>query len=168
VQPVMVGALTLVRAKMNRAPVYFIGDTFGGTGSGWMIAVIVAVLTAFGAFLIGLLVEDYKRHRDKQALAAALRSEIRVLLQLVAGLEIEKTTDGCGTPCRAAVICQGTKLMPLPSRSPSMKSARIGWASSASKRLMVWSFSTTSLTGFGPHCTLVSVTLRQESNALAA
>src|SRR5206468_3840947 len=61
---------------------------------GWMVAIIVAVLTACGAFLIGLLIEDYKRYRDTQALAAALRSEIRVLLQLVEELKIEENYRG--------------------------------------------------------------------------
>jgi hypothetical protein len=74
-------------------PIYFIGGTFGGTSSGWLIAALAATLTSFGAFAVGWLIEDYKRHRDRQALAAALRSEITVTLQLirVAGASFPKT-----------------------------------------------------------------------------
>jgi hypothetical protein len=64
-------------------PIYFIGGTFGGTSSGWWIAALTATLTAVGAFVAGWRIEDYKRHRDRQALAAALRSEITVTLQLI-------------------------------------------------------------------------------------
>lgn len=74
---------------MDKAPVYFIGGTFGGGTSPIVVAVVTATLTAFGTLVVGWLIEDYKRHRDKRALAGALRSEITVTLQLLAELNFE-------------------------------------------------------------------------------
>jgi len=75
--------------KMKDASVYFIGGTFGQGGSGWIIAIITATLTALGAFCVGLLLENYKRHRDKQALAASLAAEIETILQLLDELHFQ-------------------------------------------------------------------------------
>jgi hypothetical protein len=68
-------------------PIYIIGGTYGAS-SGWWIAVLAATLTAIGALVVGWLVEDYKRHRDRQALAAALRSEITVIFQIIGELSV--------------------------------------------------------------------------------
>lgn len=74
---------------MDGGPVYFIGGTYGGGSSGWVIAIITATLTTFGAFIIGLLHEDYRRHRDRKALANVFWSDIRVRLQLWEELRLE-------------------------------------------------------------------------------
>jgi hypothetical protein len=62
--------------------VYFIGGTFGSGGSGWMIAIVTALVTSFATFWVGWLLEWYKRHRDRCALAETFIAEIGMSLQL--------------------------------------------------------------------------------------
>jgi hypothetical protein len=72
-------------------PVYFIGGTFGsGGGSGWIIAIITAVVTAFATFWVGYLLEENKRRRDVRALAETFIAEISSILQLFDELRIEE------------------------------------------------------------------------------
>jgi hypothetical protein len=74
---------------MDRTPAYFIGGTFGGTSAGWMIAIIAATLTAFFTFIVGLAIEDYRRHRDRKAVAGAVRAEIAASMQLIEQWKLE-------------------------------------------------------------------------------
>jgi hypothetical protein len=72
-------------------PVYFIGGTFGSGGaSGWLIAIITALVTAFATLGVGYLLEDYKRRRDARALAQTFIAEISTALQLFDHLRIEE------------------------------------------------------------------------------
>jgi hypothetical protein len=53
------------------------------------IPILVALLTAAGTFWGGYLIEGYKRHRDKQALAASILSEVTAILDIQTQLRIE-------------------------------------------------------------------------------
>jgi hypothetical protein len=70
---------------MDKAPVYFIGGTFGGAGgtSGLAIAITTAVVTACGTLFVGWLLENYRRHLDRRSLAAALLSEITSIMRII-------------------------------------------------------------------------------------
>jgi hypothetical protein len=72
-------------------PVYFIGGTFGsGGGSGWLIAIITALVTAFATLGVGYLLEDYKRRRDVRALAETFAAEISAISQIFDQYRIEE------------------------------------------------------------------------------
>jgi hypothetical protein len=75
---------------LSGAPVYFIGGTFGSGGSGWGIAITTAALTAFATLGVGYLLEAYKRHRDRCALAETFVAEISSILRLFDELRIEE------------------------------------------------------------------------------
>lgn len=75
---------------MQDRAVYFIGGTFGSSGSNWQIAIITAFLTAFASLGVGYLIESYKRHRDTTAIAGAILAEVSAILQLFKQLRTEE------------------------------------------------------------------------------
>src|SRR4051794_24763433 len=72
---------------MQTGPVYF---TVGSSNSGVWIAITTAVITAFLTFGVGLLIEHYKRHRDRGALAASIQAEISTIVLLLRELRVEE------------------------------------------------------------------------------
>ena len=54
----------------------------------WGVPAVAALLTAAGAFTVGLLLENYRRHRDRQVLAATILSEVDAILDLFASLDM--------------------------------------------------------------------------------
>ena len=76
---------------MQDGPVYFIGGTFGGgSSSGWTIAIITAVVTAFASLGVGFALEIAKRRLDRKALAATILAEIDTILRLFVQLRMEE------------------------------------------------------------------------------
>ena len=82
---------------MQSGPVYI---TVAGGSSGWMIAILVAVLAAVGSFFVGYTIENYKRYRDGQAIAGSLRAEIVAIVALFDELGMEQVWTGLLTQLR--------------------------------------------------------------------
>lgn len=69
---------------MHNAPVYLINSS---NPSGWIIAVTTALVTAFATFGIGILIEDYKRHRDRRTFAASILAEVTMCSEILLALK---------------------------------------------------------------------------------
>ncbi len=77
---------------MEGTPVYFIGGTFGGTGFGpsvWVI-LLTALITAGGAFSVGWGLEQRKRALDRRGLAASILAEVEAVNRLLLHLRMEE------------------------------------------------------------------------------
>ena len=77
---------------MEGGPVYFIGGTFGGTGSVWTIVItagITALLTFGTTIGASFLLEHRKRDLDRKALAASVLAEVDAVLRLFDELRME-------------------------------------------------------------------------------
>jgi len=116
---------------VTEQPVYFIGGTFGGASLGWwppiLVAILAAALTAVGTFAVGRLIENYKRHRDRQALADAVRSEISVIIQLVTELQFEAIYNQLRFALESGISVPGTEhVMAFPTTIYEKCAERVG------------------------------------------
>ncbi|MBV9784893.1 MAG: hypothetical protein JO264_13870 [Acidisphaera sp.] len=103
---------------MDHGPVYFIGGTFGGpAGSGWLIAIITATFTAGFTFLANLLLEDYRRHRDRRVFASVFSVDIREWLKGDEALQLEASFRRLH-----AELAAGHELPPVPAGLSSPRS----------------------------------------------